>query len=336
MNVCVLLGLSTIHHDSSFSQQVEESFLSQYEIKSADGLKLSLLATKDGVEEMIDFPFVDGCVHLADNWDATFDIVTGEDMILPCKCSKDTKFRVFFPGEYTVAHLGYLRNGQPAEDADKPPKPVAKVATKGYAKPKAQTAPISAAPSPAPAVAAAPAPAVDASPVGSPVAAPAPGTVEVKEEAKPEEAGVDVRDMTRCYSGLHFMDSEALDAALRETQGEQVSDLEQTKMRMANFQENLAACGGDLAQISESYRTFGLQKSGGMWTYCEWMPFAKQVFLVGDFNGWDTAATPLAQESPDLPDVWSATLPSTTKLTVGSKYKLYVVPEVLHRGRAAG
>ncbi|CAK9014954.1 unnamed protein product [Durusdinium trenchii] len=276
---------------------VEESFLSQYEIKSADGLKLSLLATKDGVEEMIDFPFVDGCVHLADNWDATFDIVTGEDMILPCKCSKDTKFRVFFPGEYTVAHLGYLRNGQPAEDADKPPKPVAKVATKGYAKPKAQTAPISAAPSP------------------------------VKEEAKPEEAGVDVRDMTRCYSGLHFMDSEALDAALRETQGEQVSDLEQTKMRMANFQENLAACGGDLAQISESYRTFGLQKSGGMWTYCEWMPFAKQVFLVGDFNGWDTAATPLAQESPDLPDVWSATLPSTTKLTVGSKYKLYVVPE---------
>ncbi|CAK9035203.1 unnamed protein product [Durusdinium trenchii] len=306
---------------------VEESFLSQYEIKSADGLKLSLLATKDGVEEMIDFPFVDGCVHLADNWDATFDIVTGEDMILPCKCSKDTKFRVFFPGEYTVAHLGYLRNGQPAEDADKPPKPVAKVATKGYAKPKAQTAPISAAPSPAPAVAAAPAPAVDASPVGSPVAAPAPGTVEVKEEAKPEEAGVDVRDMTRCYSGLHFMDSEALDAALRETQGEQVSDLEQTKMRMANFQENLAACGGDLAQISESYRTFGLQKSGGMWTYCEWMPFAKQVFLVGDFNGWDTAATPLAQESPDLPDVWSATLPSTTKLTVGSKYKLYVVPE---------
>ena len=35
------------------------------------------------------------------------------------------------------------------------------------------------------------------SPATSPVAAPPPGTVEVKEEAKPEEAGVDVRDMTR-------------------------------------------------------------------------------------------------------------------------------------------
>jgi hypothetical protein len=28
-------------------------------------------------------------VHLPENWDATFDIVTGDDMILPCKCSKD-------------------------------------------------------------------------------------------------------------------------------------------------------------------------------------------------------------------------------------------------------
>ena len=33
---------------------------------------------------MIDFPFEDGFVHLPDNWDATFDVVTSEDMILPC------------------------------------------------------------------------------------------------------------------------------------------------------------------------------------------------------------------------------------------------------------
>ena len=56
----------------------------------------------------------------------------------------------------------------------------------------------------------------------SPVAAPAP-TVEVKEEAKPEEAGVDVRDMTRCC----FMNPE-LDAALKETQ-EQVSEAAKTE-----------------------------------------------------------------------------------------------------------
>lgn len=34
------------------------------------------------------------------------------------------------------------------------------------------------------------------------------------------------------------------------------------------------------------------------------------------------------QESPDsFPDVWSATLPATTNLKSGSKYKLFVVPE---------
>jgi len=300
---------------------VDESFLSQYDIKSSKGMKLSLAVNKDGAEEMLDFPFKDGLVELPDNWDATFDIVTGDDMILPCKCSKDTKFRIYFPGTYSIAHLGYLRNGKP-EDAPSPT-PTPKAVAKGYSKPKTAAAPAPVAlPEPqAEPMAASP------SPVASPVAAPAPGTVEVKEEAKPEEAGVDVRDMTRCYSGLHFMNTEELDAALKETH-EQVSEVEQTKMRMANFQQTLAECGGDLVQISESYRSFGLQKVGSEWTYCEWMPYAQGVFLVGDFNGWDTNATPLSQESPEvLPDVWSVTLPAATKLVKGSKYKLYVVPE---------
>ena len=74
------------------------------------------------------------------------------------------------------------------------------------------------------------------------------------------------------------------------------AQVEQTKMRMENFQQTLAECGGDLVQISESYRSFGLQKVGSEWTYCEWMPYTQGVFLVGDFNGWDTSATPLSQE----------------------------------------
>lgn len=47
---------------------------------------------------MLDIPFQNGCVVLDENFDAVFDVVTAEDMILPCKCSKDTKFRVYFPG----------------------------------------------------------------------------------------------------------------------------------------------------------------------------------------------------------------------------------------------
>ena len=79
-----------------FQQKVDETFLSQYDIKSSKGMKLSLAVNKDGTEEMLDFPFKDGLVELPDNWDATFDIVTGDDMILPCKCSKDPIFLVGF------------------------------------------------------------------------------------------------------------------------------------------------------------------------------------------------------------------------------------------------
>lgn len=40
-----------------------------------------------------------------------------------------------------------------------------------------------------------------------------------------QEAGVDVRDMTRCYSGLHFMNTDDLDQALRDTQTHEVSEV---------------------------------------------------------------------------------------------------------------
>ena len=56
-------------------------------------------------------------------------------------------------------------------------------------------------------------------------------------------------------------------------------------------QENLAACGGDLAQISESYKTFGLHKNGSNWTFCDarlrklsdWL--AKAVGWLGEWVG---------------------------------------------------
>lgn len=85
---------------------MDESFLSQYDIKSSKGMKLSLAVNKDGAEEMLDFPFKDGLVELPDNWDATFDIVTGDDMILPCKCSKDPIFGGFFWLSFYLLRFG--------------------------------------------------------------------------------------------------------------------------------------------------------------------------------------------------------------------------------------
>ena len=57
-------------------------------------------------------------------------------------------------------------------------------AAKGYSKPKAMPAPVA---EPVPEPAAVKSPPVASSPVASPVSAPPPGTVEVKEEAKPED-----------------------------------------------------------------------------------------------------------------------------------------------------
>ena len=125
----------------------------------------SLVVHRDGVEDMLDFDFEDGAVHLAENFDATFDIVTADNCILPCKASKDTKFRIYFPGEYTVTLLGYLKNGRPA---DQPP-PV---------EPKAEPAPEPVAPKPAPQAAPPPArqpaPQPAPQPVAQPAAQPAP------------------------------------------------------------------------------------------------------------------------------------------------------------------
>ena len=59
------------------------------------------------------------------------------------KCSKDTKFRVYFPGEYTIANLGYLRNGQPEGTPAAAPKAKVAAAPKaaaGYSKPQVPVA----------------------------------------------------------------------------------------------------------------------------------------------------------------------------------------------------
>jgi len=98
--------------------------------------------------------------------------------------------------------------------------------------------------------------------------------------------------------------------------------------------------GGDLIKAAQRYKTCGLQRqkasagSGGYgnasaqnqdaWTFREWIPEASAAFLVGDFNGWDTKATPLTKE-PDT-DFWACQIvgAQASSLLKGQKYKVYV------------
>ena len=69
-----------------------------------------------------------------------------------------------------------------------------------------------------------------------------------------------------------------------------------------------------------AYRTFGCHALPGAagHRFAVWAPHAQRVALVGDFNGWDTAATPMDR----LPDgTWVQTVAG---LRDGALYKYAV------------
>jgi 1,4-alpha-glucan branching enzyme/glycosyltransferase involved in cell wall biosynthesis len=108
---------------------------------------------------------------------------------------------------------------------------------------------------------------------------------------------------------------------------------EEMDKRRAWVSEVTTAMGdGGLVEFAQSYKTFGLHylPSQKTWAYAEWVPDAKEVYLMGDFNGWDRQAVSLKKdEAAGFLDVWRCQIdPTVAKgLVPGSKYKLHVVPE---------
>lgn len=70
------------------------------------------------------------------------------------------------------------------------------------------------------------------------------------------------------------------------------------------------------------YRELGCHACEGGYVFRVWAPRASSVFLVGDFNGWDTAATPLSRVGSE--GVWEY---RTDALKEYDAYKYYVVDE---------
>jgi len=70
------------------------------------------------------------------------------------------------------------------------------------------------------------------------------------------------------------------------------------KERWENFQsalKEIEAAEGSLLNFATAHQYYGIHfddKKNG-WTYREWAPNAQQLFLIGDFNGWDRSAHPL-------------------------------------------
>ena len=87
--------------------------------------------------------------------------------------------------------------------------------------------------------------------------------------------------------------------------------------------------GGLLGPISQGHDYFGFhrgERAGrpGVW-YREWAPAAHQLFLTGDFNGWDRRSHPLERGAEG---VWTLFLPDVdgvNPLAHGSQVKVHVL-----------
>ena len=98
----------------------------------------------------------------------------------------------------------------------------------------------------------------------------------------------------------------------------------QARMRLYDGQvERICRRYGSLLECANGYRRMGFNKDAatGEWVYREWAPGARELFLIGDFNGWDRTATPMQRNSEG---VWEVRLPAGT-LCHGMRVKVHVV-----------
>jgi 1,4-alpha-glucan branching enzyme len=78
---------------------------------------------------------------------------------------------------------------------------------------------------------------------------------------------------------------------------------------------------GSLTAHANGYRLTGIhQQPDGHWIVCEWLPKAKAVSLIGDFNEWNRESHPLA---PAGRGTWQLRLPPGT-LAHGQRVKLHI------------
>jgi len=104
---------------------------------------------------------------------------------------------------------------------------------------------------------------------------------------------------------------------------------QEIKERLGNFQralKEIEEAEGSLLNFATAHQYYGIHfddKKNG-WTYREWAPDAYQLFLTGDFNGWDRNSHPLERNQHND---WEIFLPFEiyySTFTHGSKIKVTI------------
>ncbi|MBQ2996687.1 MAG: alpha amylase C-terminal domain-containing protein [Oscillibacter sp.] len=83
----------------------------------------------------------------------------------------------------------------------------------------------------------------------------------------------------------------------------------------------LLSGGGTLKDFANAHHYFGIHHHDGYWVYREWAPSAYQLYLTGDFNGWNQTSHPLNRLGNG---VWELVLQGNDALWEGCKVKTVV------------
>ena len=73
---------------------------------------------------------------------------------------------------------------------------------------------------------------------------------------------------------------------------------EDIDLRMELYLRKREELVGDLKNLSEfadGYKYFGFHRTRSGWVYREWAPSADEMYLTGDFNGWDIESCPMTR-----------------------------------------
>ena len=95
-------------------------------------------------------------------------------------------------------------------------------------------------------------------------------------------------------------------------------------LRMKLYQDTkkrLLSKGQKLIDFANAHDYFGIHHVDGGWVYREWAPNAHQLYLTGDFNGWNLTSHPLTKLENGN---WELFLPGDDALWEGCKVKTVV------------
>ena len=107
------------------------------------------------------------------------------------------------------------------------------------------------------------------------------------------------------------------DPALASFEGE----LRERMKRYRRRKRQLLADGQSLSDFASGHLYYGFHKTKTGWVYREWAPGAKEMHLIGDFNGWDRTSHPM---KPLGNGNWEIEIPGKRTLRHLSNFKVCV------------